>query len=54
MITSKIYSAGGTFTGIAINATVDKIEAANYPNGLPKILAVFTDGGSSDAVLQAS
>lgn len=54
MINTKTYNAGGTNTGSAINATVAKIIAANYPNGLPKILAVLTDGISNDPVLASS
>jgi len=53
-IDTKPYNAGGTFTGLAINATIAKIAAANYPNGVPKILIVMTDGGSADNVLFAS
>lgn len=44
----------GTFTGQAINATVNEIEAGNFLNGVPKIMAVMTDGNSFDDVLQAS
>lgn len=47
----KPYRAFGTLTGKAINATVDKIIAANFQNGLPKILVVMTDGASYDSVL---
>jgi len=54
MLTSKVYRSGSTYTGISINATIAKINAANYPNGVPKILVILTDGGSSDDVLYAS
>jgi uncharacterized protein with von Willebrand factor type A (vWA) domain len=54
MIAAKAYRSGGTETGIAINASIAKISAANYPNGVPKILVILTDGGSNDPVLQAA
>lgn len=51
MIASKAYRAGSTLTGRAINATVDKIVAKGFKNGLPKVLVVMTDGVSYDSVL---
>jgi hypothetical protein len=54
MIKAKIYRSKGTYTGIAINASVARIAAKNYPNGLPKLLVILTDGGSADDVLRAS
>lgn len=54
MIAAKSYRSGYTNTGIAINASISKINAANYPNGVPKILVILTDGGSNDPVLQAA
>lgn len=50
----KPYRSGGTYTGIAINKTVDEILAANFQNGLPKLMAVLTDGGSYDSVIEAA
>ena len=54
LIKSKPYRSLGTRTGIAINASVAKIAAKNFSNGLPKLLVVLTDGGSGDDVLYAS
>jgi uncharacterized protein with von Willebrand factor type A (vWA) domain len=54
MIQSKSYRAGTTNTGLAINASVQLIRNANFPNGVPKILVVLTDGESQDAVLNAA
>ena len=51
MIQSKSYRGGGTATGLAINASVQAINNANYPNGVPKILVILTDGGSYDSVV---
>jgi hypothetical protein len=51
MIQSKSYRAGSTNTGLAINASVQTIKNANYPNGVPKILVILTDGVSYDSVL---
>jgi uncharacterized protein with von Willebrand factor type A (vWA) domain len=51
MIQSKVYRGAGTATGNAINASVSLIKAANYPNGVPKILVILTDGGSYDSVI---
>ena len=51
LIASKAYRAGGTKTGNAINSSVSLIKAANYPNGVPKILVILTDGVSYDSVL---
>ncbi len=50
----KPYRGLGTKTGIAMNATVDRILAANFKNGLPKIMVVMTDGGSYDSVVEAA
>jgi hypothetical protein len=33
-----------------MNSTVEKIKSGNYPNGLPKVMVVLTDGKSSDSV----
>ena len=54
MIQNKPYSGGGTYTGKAINASVATIASGNYPNGVPKILVILTDGGSVDNVFYAS
>ena len=54
MIQSKSYRAGMTQTGLAINASVQLITNARFPNGLPKILVILTDGGSQDVVLNAA
>lgn len=51
MIQSKPYRGGGTATGNGINASVALIKNANFPNGVPKILVILTDGGSFDSVL---
>ena len=53
-IASKSYRGGGTTTGDSINKTIAKILAANFDNGLNKILVVMTDGKSYDNVLDAS
>jgi hypothetical protein len=45
MIQYKAYMRAGTATGLAINASVQVIKNANYPNGVPKILVILTDGG---------
>lgn len=47
----KSYRALGTLTGSAINLTIDRILAANFKKGLPKILVIMTDGASYDSVL---
>lgn len=54
LIPKKPYRSLGTKTGIAINASVAKIAAKNYPNGLPKLLVILTDGGSNDNVQYAA
>lgn len=54
MLQAKTYPGGGTNTGSAINATTSIIDWGNFSNGLPKIMVVLTDGGSSDDVLMAS
>ena len=54
MIASKNYRALGTKTGLAINATVQKIRAKNFKKGVPKIMVIMTDGHSTDDVLAAS
>lgn len=51
MIQSKAYRGGGTATGNGINATVSLIKNAKFPNGVPKILVILTDGGSYDSVI---
>ena len=54
LIQSKPYPGGGTYTGKAINASVASIAAGNYPNGVPKLRVILTDGVSYDDVLYAS
>lgn len=54
MIQSKPYRGGSTATGLAINASVQVIKNAKYPNGVPKILVILTDGESYDSVLEAA
>lgn len=54
MILAKPYRSTGTKTGLAINASVAKIAAKNFPNGLPKLLVILTDGGSYDDVKYAA
>lgn len=54
LIQNKGYPGGGTLTGAAVNQTVARIMAANYPNGVPKILVIMTDGVSYDDVLYAA
>jgi uncharacterized protein YegL len=50
----KPYRHGGTYTGLSMNKTIDLIVAANFPNGLPKIMVIMTDGGSYDSVVEAA
>jgi matrilin len=54
MIQSKAYRGAGTATGSAINASVALIKAKQFPNGVPKILVILTDGGSYDSVIEAA
>jgi hypothetical protein len=54
LINSKSYRGAWTATGSAINASVNLINAAQFPNGLPKILVIITDGGSYDSVIEAA
>ena len=54
MIPIKHYRGFNTYTGRAINASVNLINSANFPNGLPKILVILTDGASNDSVIAAS
>ena len=54
MIASKAYRSRGTITGGAINASVASIASGNYPNGVPKILVILTDGVSYDNVYYAA
>lgn len=54
MIASKPYRSKGTYTGKAINASIVSIASGNYPNGVPKLLVILTDGGSVDNVYYAS
>ena len=54
MVQNKGYPGGGTLTGMAINQTVTRINAANYPNGVPKLLVILTDGVSYDNVFYAA
>lgn len=46
----KPYRAFGTLTGKAMNETTNRIIAANFKNGLPKVMVVMTDGVSYDSV----
>ena len=54
LVQNKGYPGGGTLTGMAINQTVTRINAANYPNGVPKLLVILTDGVSYDNVFYAA
>ena len=54
MVQNKGYPGGGTYTGKAINQTVSRINTANYPNGVPKLLVILTDGVSYDNVYYAA
>lgn len=54
MIQAKSYRGGGTATGNAINASVALIKQKQFPNGVPKILVILTDGGSYDSVIEAA
>jgi hypothetical protein len=54
MIQSKSYRGAGTATGLAINSSVQLIKNAQYPNGVPKLLVILTDGGSYDSVIEAA
>ena len=47
-IQSKSYRAQGTYTGLAINASVELIKSKNFDNGVPKLLIIMTDGNSYD------
>jgi hypothetical protein len=54
-IAAKTYrGSGNPATGSAINASVAQINAANFPNGTPKILVVLTSGTSTNDVVQAT
>lgn len=54
MITTKSYRGRGTYTGLAINASINRIASGSFKNGVPKLLVILTDGGSRDNVLDAS
>lgn len=54
MIQSKAYRGAGTATGNAINSSVALIKNKNFPNGVPKVLVILTDGGSYDSVIEAA
>ena len=54
LIRTKSYNAGGTYTGLAINETITRIQAGGYQNGVPKLMVVMTDGGSADSVIESS
>lgn len=54
MLASKTYRGRGSYAASALNQTISKIVAADFSNGTPKILIVFTDGGSYDSALEAS
>lgn len=54
MLQSKPYNSGGTLTGKAINQSVAAIASGNYPNGVPKLLVIMTDGVSYDNVFYAA
>ena len=54
MIRNKPYASMATYTGAAINESVDRIIAKGFQNGVPQILVVMTDGNSYDDVLVAS
>ena len=54
LIAAKPYRSKGTYTGVAINASVASIASGHYPNGVPKLLVILTDGGSVDNVYYAS
>lgn len=51
MLSTKVYRGKGTFTGLAINASIARINAGSMVNGIPKILVILTDGGSYDSVV---
>ena len=53
-IQNKDYANQSTFTGQALNQTIDRIIAHNFPKGIPKIIAILTDGVSYDSVLEAA
>lgn len=54
MIQNKIYGSTSTNTNRAVIASVDRVLQANYPKGLPKIIAVLTDGASQEVVVQSA
>ena len=51
---SKIYRAGGTYTGRALKSSADKILASSLGVGVNKILIVVTDGQSYDQVVTSA
>lgn len=54
-ISSKTYRGiGSPATGTAINASIAQINAANFANGIPKILVVVTAANSTNDVIQAA
>ena len=50
-VTTSGYAAGSTWTGDAMKDSVDQIIAQNFPNGLPKILCIMTDGDPNGGAL---
>ena len=46
-VKNKVYTPGTTMTATGMNATIEKIKAQNFDNGLPKIMVVMTDGETS-------
>lgn len=54
MIAAKSYRSAGTKTGNGINQTVAKILTQNFPNGIPKLMVILTDGVSYDDVSYAA
>ena len=53
-IRNKPHRARGTLTGLGINATIVEMQKGNFLNGVPRIMAVMTDGISFDDVQLAS
>lgn len=53
-IPKKPYRAQSTYTGLAIDASINTILSAGFSKAIPKILVVMTDGASQDSVSGAA
>lgn len=54
MIKAKGYANASTNTGRALNATIQRIVSKGFPTGVPKIIAILTDGNSQEEVVSAA